>query len=124
MFRNWRSRDVEALCRHANNKNIWLNLLDRFPHPYTRRDAERWIAAGRVKVDGKVLDTPAFTVTGASRIEVDGNEWAAGERWDWLPSDLGGYDLVLSSSHAFAKGVLTGPLVVVGFAISLALSAI
>ena len=43
VFRNWRSRDVEALCRHANNKNIWLNLLDRFPHPYTRRDAERWI---------------------------------------------------------------------------------
>ena len=43
VFRNWRSRDVEALCRHANNRNIWLNLLDRFPHPYTRRDAERWI---------------------------------------------------------------------------------
>ncbi len=38
----------------------------------SRRDAERWIAAGRVKVDGKVLDTPAFIVTDASRIEVDG----------------------------------------------------
>ena len=38
----------------------------------SRRDAERWIAAGRVKVDGQVLDTPAFTVTDASRIEVDG----------------------------------------------------
>ena len=43
VFRNWRARDVAALCRHANNRNIWLNLLDRFPHPYTRRDAERWI---------------------------------------------------------------------------------
>jgi RimJ/RimL family protein N-acetyltransferase len=43
VFRNWRSRDVEALCRHANNRNIWLNLLDRFPHPYTKRDAERWV---------------------------------------------------------------------------------
>src|SRR5688572_7881937 len=42
-FRNWRSRDVEALCKYANNRNIWLNLLDRFPNPYTRRDAERWI---------------------------------------------------------------------------------
>jgi len=38
----------------------------------SRRDAERWIAAGRVKVDGRVLDTPAFTVTDKSRIEVDG----------------------------------------------------
>jgi 23S rRNA pseudouridine2605 synthase len=38
----------------------------------SRRDAERWIAAGRVKVDGEVLATPAFVVTAQSRIEVDG----------------------------------------------------
>lgn len=38
----------------------------------SRRDAERWIAAGRVAVDGKVLDTPAFVVTDKSHIEVDG----------------------------------------------------
>jgi 23S rRNA pseudouridine2605 synthase len=38
----------------------------------SRRDAERWIAAGRVKVDGLVLETPAFVVTEQSRIEVDG----------------------------------------------------
>lgn len=38
----------------------------------SRRDAERWIEAGRVKVDGKVLTTPAFVVTDANRIEVDG----------------------------------------------------
>ena len=38
----------------------------------SRRDAERWIAAGRVKVDGDVLQTPAFVVTDKSLIEVDG----------------------------------------------------
>ncbi len=38
----------------------------------SRRDAERWIAAGRVKVDGKVLETPACVVTARSVIEVDG----------------------------------------------------
>ncbi len=38
----------------------------------SRRDAERWIADGRVKVDGETLTTPAFTVSAASRIEVDG----------------------------------------------------
>jgi tartrate-resistant acid phosphatase type 5 len=27
------------------------------------------------------------------RIEVDGHDWAAGERWDWLPCPGGGYDL-------------------------------
>jgi 23S rRNA pseudouridine2605 synthase len=38
----------------------------------SRRDAEAWIATGRVTVDGRVLTSPAATVTAASRIEVDG----------------------------------------------------
>jgi len=38
----------------------------------SRRDAERWIAEGRVKLDGEVLTSPAVTVTEASNIEVDG----------------------------------------------------
>jgi len=42
-FRTWRTRDVDALLKHANNRNIWLNLKDRFPHPYRRADAESWI---------------------------------------------------------------------------------
>lgn len=28
------------------------------------------------------------------RIDVDGDEWAAGQRWDWLPDRRGGYDLM------------------------------
>ncbi|MEM8951630.1 MAG: pseudouridine synthase [Pseudomonadota bacterium] len=38
----------------------------------SRRDAERWIAEGRVKLDGEILTSPAVTVTTASKIEVDG----------------------------------------------------
>lgn len=38
----------------------------------SRRDAERWIADGRVVVDGKLLDSPALTVDDASDIVVDG----------------------------------------------------
>ena len=38
----------------------------------SRRDAERWIAAGRVSVDGHVLTTPAVTVTTANDVRVDG----------------------------------------------------
>jgi len=45
----------------------------------SRRDAERWIADGRVSVDGEVLTTPAVTVTAASKIEVDGKPLPAAE---------------------------------------------
>ncbi len=39
----------------------------------SRRDVERMIAEGRVSVDGRVLDTPAFKVTGREKIRVDGH---------------------------------------------------
>ncbi|MGD9980924.1 MAG: pseudouridine synthase [Hyphomonadaceae bacterium] len=38
----------------------------------SRRDAEKLIAEGRVKLNGKVLDTPATKVTSADTIMVDG----------------------------------------------------
>jgi 23S rRNA pseudouridine2605 synthase len=38
----------------------------------SRRDAERWIEAGRVAVNGKVLTTPAHVVGPGDKIAVDG----------------------------------------------------
>lgn len=38
----------------------------------SRRDAERYIAQGRVTVNGQRLDTPAFTVTDDDVITVNG----------------------------------------------------
>jgi len=46
----------------------------------SRRDAERWIAEGRVSVDGHVLTTPAVTVTPANDIRVDGKPLPVPER--------------------------------------------
>jgi len=45
----------------------------------SRRDAEAWIAAGRVSVDGRVLTSPAAAVTPDARIEVDGEPLPAAE---------------------------------------------
>ena len=38
----------------------------------SRRDAEAWIAAGRVSVNGKVLESPAFNVSDVDDVRVDG----------------------------------------------------
>lgn len=43
VIRSWRLEDIPSLVRHANNRRVWRNLKDRFPHPYTTTDAEHWI---------------------------------------------------------------------------------
>jgi len=39
-LRPWRPGDAHALVKYANNANVARNLRDRFPHPYTLRDAK------------------------------------------------------------------------------------
>ncbi|MBZ0230607.1 MAG: rRNA pseudouridine synthase [Bauldia sp.] len=46
----------------------------------SRRDAERWIADGRVAVNGRVLTTPAFNVRPGDDVAVDGNPLPSRER--------------------------------------------
>jgi 23S rRNA pseudouridine2605 synthase len=46
----------------------------------SRREAEEWIAAGRVAVNGAVIDSPALNVTARDRIAVDGEALPQRER--------------------------------------------
>ena len=56
-IRSWRTDDLASLVAYADNRKIWLNLRDRFPHPYTRR-------AGREFLHGIVMQRPetAFAI--------------------------------------------------------------
>lgn len=42
--RSWRPGDAAHLAPLANNRAIWRNLRDRFPHPYSVADADAFIA--------------------------------------------------------------------------------
>ena len=55
--RSWRATDLEPLVRHANNRNIWINLRDRFPFPYGHGDGRRFIRAAR-----KMIPEPFFAI--------------------------------------------------------------
>ena len=46
----------------------------------SRREAESWIAAGRVAVNGEVIASPARNVTAADRVTVDGRPLPSRER--------------------------------------------
>lgn len=51
LLRGWEDGDRESLLAHANNRAVWRNLKDRFPHPYTERDADAWLALARAQPD-------------------------------------------------------------------------
>lgn len=43
-LRPWRSGDEAALARQADDREIWRQMRDQFPHPYTAADARAWVA--------------------------------------------------------------------------------
>jgi RimJ/RimL family protein N-acetyltransferase len=43
IIRPYERGDELSIVRHADNRNVWINLRDRFPNPYTPADAREWI---------------------------------------------------------------------------------
>ena len=43
-IRSWKPEDAAQLATICNNKKIWLNVRDRFPHPYTITNSIEWIS--------------------------------------------------------------------------------
>ncbi len=44
VLRPWQKQDAQDLAAVANNRNIWNNVRDALPNPYTVMDALQWIA--------------------------------------------------------------------------------
>lgn len=42
-IRSWKQEDLDDLVFHANNINIWNNLRNYFPHPYTEEHGKLWL---------------------------------------------------------------------------------
>ena len=43
ILRRWKLTDTRRLAENANNINIWNNVRDYFPHPYSEKDAKVFI---------------------------------------------------------------------------------
>lgn len=43
LLRPWKANDLESLVKHANNFNVWINLRDAFPYPYTEECGKAWL---------------------------------------------------------------------------------
>lgn len=89
--RSWRRGDAAAIVAHANNRKIWLNVRDRFPHPYTARDARAFLASVvgvrpetsfAIEVDGAVVGGIAFRIqTDVERIGAELGYWLGEAYW-------------------------------------------
>ncbi len=51
----------------------------------SRREAEAWIAEGRVSVNGKVLESPAYNVSEEDDVRVDGKRLSCARAHPALP---------------------------------------
>jgi ribosomal-protein-alanine N-acetyltransferase len=55
LLRPWRVGDEESLEKHANNRKVWINVRDHFPHPYTKGDAMRWVQHASMNLSDTVF---------------------------------------------------------------------
>jgi RimJ/RimL family protein N-acetyltransferase len=50
-LRPFRESDAEALVRHGNNRAVWINMTNLFPHPYTLEAGKAWALTANSKPD-------------------------------------------------------------------------
>lgn len=109
LIRSWQYGDEDHLPQHANNKAIWLNLRDSFPHPYTQLDAQRWI---QYVVDPELETNFAIDVGGEAvgniglRIGTDIDRYSA-ELWYWLGQAHWGRGIVSAAMKAMIDYAFT-----------------
>lgn len=109
-LRSWEWRDRDSIVRHANNRKVALNLRDRFPHPYTQRDARNWLDAviGLEPETNFAIDVAGEAVGGIGyTIQYDVARRSA-EVGYWLGEDFWGRGiateaLIAVTDHAFAN---------------------
>jgi len=63
-IRLWRPGDEVALQELADNRRIWRNLTNRFPHPYRHEDAVEWIRGANQQPE----DARHFAILSVDRI--------------------------------------------------------
>lgn len=65
VIRSWRPEDAPSIAKHADNYNVWRNLGDRFPRPYTLDDARWWIEnVNSIELLGMAIEVDGAAVGG------------------------------------------------------------
>ena len=91
VVRDWAAEDRSSLVRHANNRNVWINLRDRFPHPYTEANAREFltqvarqdpVTVWAIEVDGEAAGGIGIVrLSDVERISAEIGYWLGEAYW-------------------------------------------
>jgi len=89
--RSWEMADVDSIAKYANNRNVWINLRDAFPHPYAKQHARDFIRAVRqrspettfaIVVDGEAIGSVGFVLhPDVERVSAEIGYWIGEPFW-------------------------------------------
>jgi ribosomal-protein-alanine N-acetyltransferase len=91
VVRSWETADASSLVAHANNFKVAVHLRDRFPHPYTMRDARDFLRLIRrsnpetvfaIEVDGAAVGGIGFMLQqDVDRVSAEIGYWLGEPFW-------------------------------------------
>jgi RimJ/RimL family protein N-acetyltransferase len=101
--------DAASVARHANNMNVARQLRDRFPHPYSKGDANTFLKGAvadrdcsnlAIEVAGEAVGAIGYVIgTDVERYSAEIGYWLGEAHWG---RGIATEALVLVTDHAFA----------------------
>jgi [ribosomal protein S5]-alanine N-acetyltransferase len=103
--------DADAVVRHANNVNVARQLRDRFPHPYSRANAQTFLKTSTsdstnlaIEVGGEAAGAIGYVVgTDVERFSAEIGYWLGEAYWG---RGIATEALMLVSDHVFRSANL------------------
>jgi [ribosomal protein S5]-alanine N-acetyltransferase len=110
-LRAWRETDAPALSEHAGNVNVWRNMSDSFPHPYTLEIANVWVTRGHVDFGGDnwAIAFNDAAVGGCGVAQQKAQFRCNAEIGYWLAQSFWGQGVGTLVAQALAKRAFTNP---------------
>ncbi|HZO92884.1 MAG TPA: GNAT family N-acetyltransferase [Candidatus Baltobacteraceae bacterium] len=97
--------DAPSVAECANDFDVWRNLRDRFPYPYTVQDAEEWIRrnSGLEPATTFFIEVGGHAAGGIALMPNDDIQRCSAELGYWLGRTFWGRGIVTDAVRAVAR---------------------